>query len=229
MDDEPQIRRVMRVTLIASGYEVLDARTGEEALERLRDARPDLVLLDMNLPGMDGLETCREIRRAATVPIIILSVRNSGKDKVKALDAGPDDYVTKPFAMEELLARIRAGLRRARASAADEPKRLVLENLEIDFDKRQVTTASASLHLTPKEFDLLRYLLSHAGQPVAHRRLLQAIWGPDYGDEVEYLRVFINQLRKKIEVDPSKPQYLQTEPRVGYRFVLPSSNAVGTP
>lgn len=219
----------MRVTLIASGYEVLDARTGEEALERLRDARPDLVLLDMNLPGMDGLETCREIRRAATVPIIILSVRNSGKDKVKALDAGPDDYVTKPFAMEELLARIRAGLRRARASAADEPKRLVLENLEIDFDKRQVTTASASLHLTPKEFDLLRYLLSHAGQPVAHRRLLQAIWGPDYGDEVEYLRVFINQLRKKIEVDPSKPQYLQTEPRVGYRFVLPSSNAVGTP
>jgi len=229
VDDEPQIRRVMRVTLIASGYEVLDARTGEEALERLRDARPDLVLLDMNLPGMDGLETCREIRRAATVPIIILSVRNSGKDKVKALDAGPDDYVTKPFAMEELLARIRAGLRRARASAADEPKRLVLENLEIDFDKRQVTTASASLHLTPKEFDLLRYLLSHAGQPVAHRRLLQAIWGPDYGDEVEYLRVFINQLRKKIEVDPSKPQYLQTEPRVGYRFVLPSSNAVGTP
>jgi len=211
----------MRVALIASGYEVLDARTGEEALERLRDAGPDLILLDMNLPGMDGLETCREIRGSSSVPIVILSVRNSGKDKVRALDAGADDYVTKPFAMEELLARIRAGLRRAQASKAHDPKRLVLENLEINFEKREVTTATASVHLTPKEFDLLRYLMTRAGQPVPHRRLLQAIWGPDYGDEVEYLRVFINQLRKKIEADPAKPKYLQTEPRVGYRFVLP--------
>jgi len=214
---------VLRVALIAAGYEVLDARSGEEALDRMRDALPNLVLLDMNLPGMKGLETCREIRRGSPLPIVILSVRDSGKDKVQALDAGADDYVTKPFDMEELLARIRAALRRVEPSAADELKPLVLGNLEIDFEKREVTAGSVNVHLTPREFDLLRHLVRRAGQPVSHRRLLQAVWGPDYGDEVEYLRVFINQLRKKIEANPSRPQYLQTEPRVGYRFVVPEA------
>jgi two-component system, OmpR family, KDP operon response regulator KdpE len=221
VDDEPQIRRVLRVALIASGYEVLDARSGEEALDRVRDVPPDLILLDMNLPGISGLETCREIRSTSTVPIVMLSVRNSGKDKVSALDAGADDYVTKPFDMTELLARIRAGLRRTKVSGPDEPKTLSLGNLEIDFEKREVTVGTANVHLTPREFDLLRCLVKSAGQPVSHRRLLQVVWGPDYGNEVEYLRVFINQLRKKIEATPSRPQHLLTEPRVGYRFVLP--------
>jgi two-component system, OmpR family, KDP operon response regulator KdpE len=224
VDDEPQIRRVLRVALIGSGYEVLDARSGEEALDQVRNVPPDLVLLDINLPGMSGLETCREMRRSSTVPIVMLSVRDTGKDKVNALDAGADDYVTKPFDMEELLARIRAGLRRAQISGNDELRPLVLGDLKIDFEKREVTAGTANVHLTPREFDLLRYLVRRAGQPVSHRRLLQAVWGPDYGDEVEYLRVFINQLRKKIESNPSRPQYLQTEPRVGYRFVTPVSN-----
>jgi len=218
---------VLRVALIASGYEVLDARSGEEALDQLRSVLPDLVLLDMNLPGMSGLETCREIRRVSPVPIVILSVRNMGRDKVDALDAGADDYVTKPFDMKELLARIRAGLRRADLSTVDELRSLVLADLEIDFERREVTVGTRKVHLTPREFDLLRYLARCAGQPVSHRRLLQAIWGPDYGDEVEYLRVFINQLRKKIEANPSKPQYLLTEPRVGYRFVAPISKVMG--
>ena len=219
---------MLRVALVGSGYEVLDARSGEEALDQLRSVRPDLVLLDMNLPGMKGLEVCREIRRASTVPIVILSVRNSGREKVSALDAGADDYVTKPFDINELLARIRAGLRRSGGSPVSELQPFILDHLKIDFEKREVTVGTNPVHLTPREFDLLWYLVKRAGQPVSHRRLLQAIWGPDYGDEVEYLRVFVNQLRKKIEVDPSKPQYLQTEPRVGYRFVAPTSSSVAT-
>ncbi|HYK90040.1 MAG TPA: response regulator transcription factor [Acidobacteriota bacterium] len=225
VDDEPQIRRVMRTTLSKHGYEVIDARSGKDALARLREDLPDLVLLDLNLPGMGGLEACRIIRAGSEVPIIILSVRNTERDKVQALDAGADDYVTKPFSMEELLARIRAAFRRVPASPEAGPRLLMLEDLRVDFEARKVTVRDSEVHLTPKEFDLFRYLVAHAGQPVPHRKLLQAVWGPDYGHEVEYLRVFINQLRKKIEPDLSNPKYILTEPWIGYRFAMPERNA----
>ena len=218
VDDDPQIRRVMRATLSGQHYEVFEARNGEDALERFRQEMPDLVLLDMNMPGMDGLETCRLLRVGSEVPIIILTVRNTERDKVAALDSGADDYVTKPFGMEELLARIRAALRRAPGSPEGGPHSFATTDLEVDFDTRRVRVAGKDVRLTPKEFDLLRYLVAHAGKPVPHRELLQAVWGPDYGEETEYLRVFINQLRKKIEPDPSKPRYVLTEPWMGYRF-----------
>lgn len=218
VDDEPQIRRVMRATLSGLRYEVIEARNGEEALDTFRRELPDLVLLDLNMPGMGGLETCRELRASSEVPIIILSVRNSEADKVAVLDAGADDYVTKPFAMQELLARIRAGMRRSPGSPDGGPAPFRNAELEIDFDTRRVRRQGTEVRLTPKEFDLLRYLVAHAGKPVPRRELLQAVWGPDYGDEAEYLRVFINQVRKKIEPNPSKPKYVLTEPWVGYRF-----------
>ena len=217
VDDDPQIRRVMRATLVGHNYEVTEARTGEDALEAVSREIPNLVLLDMNLPGISGLETCRALRSGSDIPVIILSVRNTEKDKVAALDAGADDYVTKPFGIQELLARIRAALRRS-PSAEGGPHLVTAGDLEIDFDARRVRVRGADVRLTPKEFELLRYLVAHAGKPVTHRELLQAVWGPDYGDEPEYLRVFVNQLRKKIEPDPAKPRYLLTEPWVGYRF-----------
>jgi two-component system KDP operon response regulator KdpE len=223
IDDEPQIRRVMRTTLTAQGYEVIDAKSGEEGLEKLREELPDLVLLDMNMPRMGGLETCRLIRTGSEVPIIMLTVKNTEKDKVEALDAGADDYVTKPFSMQELLARIRAALRRMPAALESAPRLLVLGDVEIDFEARKVSSKSGKVHLTPKEFDLLRQLLAEQGKVISHRKLLQSVWGPDYGDEVEYLRVFINQLRKKIEPDPSKPRFILTEPWVGYRLSLPEN------
>jgi two-component system KDP operon response regulator KdpE len=224
-DDEPQIRRVMRTTLSAQGYTVLEARDGEEALELLRNERADLVLLDVNMPRLDGLAACREIRRGSDVPIIMLTVRNSEHDKVSALDAGADDYVVKPFGVEELLARIRAALRRS-ASVESVPA-INVKDLSIDFDRRVVTVKGEQVRLTPKEFDLLRLLVSNKGKAVAHRRLLQAVWGPDYGEETEYLRVFINQLRKKIEPDPSHPRYIKTDPWVGYRFEVPAEPQPG--
>jgi two-component system KDP operon response regulator KdpE len=219
VDDDPQIRRVMKATLVGHGYEVTEARTGEEALEGLSGEMPNLVLLDMNMPGMGGLETCRAIRSGSDIPVIILSVRNTQKDKVAALDAGADDYVTKPFGIEELLARIRAAMRRSPSSPEGGPRTFAAGDLEIDFETRHVRAHGKDVRLTPKEFDLLRYLVMHAGKPVPHRELLQAVWGPDYGDEPEYLRVFVNQVRKKIESNPSKPRYIVTEPWVGYRFV----------
>jgi two-component system, OmpR family, KDP operon response regulator KdpE len=224
VDDEPQIRRVMRTTLTATGYEVSDARSGEEAVEKLGDEKFDLILLDVNLPGMSGLEACRMIRRETLVPdvaIIMLTVRNAEKDKVEALDAGADDYVVKPFSTPELLARIRAALRRAPLPQDSAPQRISWKDVEVDFVSRQVTVRGRNVRLTPKEFDLLRYLVTHPNKVIPHRELLQAVWGPDYGDEVEYLRVFVNQLRKKIEPQPAKPRYLLTEPWVGYRLNLP--------
>jgi len=176
------------------------------------------VLLDMNMPGIGGLETCRAIRSGSDIPVIILTVRNSEKDKVAALDAGADDYVTKPFGIEELLARIRAALRRSPASPEGGPHTFASPELEIDFDSRRVRVRGNEVRFTPKEFELLRYLVAHAGKPVTHRELLQSVWGPDYGDEPEYLRVFINQIRKKIETNPARPMYILTEPWVGYRF-----------
>jgi len=221
VDDDPQIRRVMKATLVGHGYEVIEARSGEEALEKLSGEMPNLVLLDMNMPGIGGLETCRSLRQGSDIPVIILTVRNSEKDKVAALDAGADDYVTKPFGIEELLARIRAALRRSPTSPESGPRGFSSADLEIDFETRRVRARGADVRLTPKEFELLRCLVAHAGKPVTHRELLQAVWGPDHGDEPEYLRVFINQLRKKIEPDPAKPRFIVTEPWVGYRFVAP--------
>jgi two-component system KDP operon response regulator KdpE len=216
----------MKTALAANGYEAYEARTGEEALESLRAPTPDLILLDMNMPGMGGMATCREIRAVCEVPIIILSVRDSEHDKIAALDAGADDYMTKPFSVNELLARIRANLRRfaGPTSAAEEPI-VVSENFSVDIAARLVIVNGQTVRLTPKEFDLLRYLLANANKSIPHRKLLQTIWGPDYGDEVEYLRVFVSQLRKKIEPDLAHPRYIVTEPWVGYRFVLPSQNA----
>jgi two-component system, OmpR family, KDP operon response regulator KdpE len=220
VDDEPQIRRVMRTTLSSNGYSVVEARSGEEALEMLRKEHPDLVLLDVNMPGIGGLQACREIRDHSDIAIIMLTVRNTENDKVLALDAGADDYVAKPFSMEELLARIRAALRRT-ASGVTVPA-YVSSDLEIDFERRKVLIQGRAVRLTPKEFELLRLLVANQGKPLEHRRLLQAVWGPDYGDEMEYLRVFINQLRKKIEPDPAHPRYIHTDPWVGYRFEPPA-------
>jgi two-component system, OmpR family, KDP operon response regulator KdpE len=219
VDDEPQIRRVLRSTLSARGYVITEARTGEEALEWMRKEPPDLVLLDMNMPGMGGIEACREIRHSSDAPIIMLTVRNAERDKVAALDAGADDYVVKPFGIEELLARIRAALRRY--SPADALPSFVSKDLAIDFDARQVTVRDHDVHLTPKEFDVLKHLVANQGKPMTHRRLLQAVWGPDYGEETDSLRVVINQLRKKLEADPARPKYIVTEPWVGYRFQPP--------
>jgi two-component system, OmpR family, KDP operon response regulator KdpE len=221
VDDEPQIRRVMRTTLVGRGYMVSDARSGEEALEKLREERFDLVLLDMNMPGMGGMEACRIIRSQSDIPIVILSIRSAEKEKIEALDVGADDYVTKPFSTPELLARIRAALRRAPLSSPGLPEVLELGRTIINFAGRQITVDGKEVRLTPKEFDLLHYLAANPDVAIPHSKLLQAVWGPDYGEEVEYLRVFINQLRKKIEPDPSHPAYLLTEPWIGYRFRLP--------
>jgi two-component system KDP operon response regulator KdpE len=223
VDDEPQIRRVMKTALASNGYEAFEARSGEEALESLRANNPDLILLDLNMPGMGGMATCREIRAVCEVPIIVLSVRDSEQDKIAALDAGADDYMTKPFSVNELLARIRANLRRfaGPTSAAEEPI-VVSESFSVDIAARQAIVNGQAVRLTPKEFDLLRYLLANANKSISHRKLLQTIWGPDYGNEVEYLRVFVSQLRKKVEPDHAHPRYIVTEPWVGYRFVLPT-------
>ena len=219
VDDEPQIRRVLRTTLTSQGYTVAEVKNGDEALEQIREERPDLILLDVNMPGRSGLEVCHEIRATTDIPIIMLTVRNTERDKVQALDAGADDYVVKPFGSEELMARIRAALRRAAPSEAMPP--FLSADLKIDFEKRAVAVRGQLVRLTPKEFELLRHLVANQGKALSHRRLLQAVWGPDYGDETEYLRVFINQLRKKIEPDPHHPRYIHTEPWVGYRFERP--------
>ena len=229
IDDEPQIRRVLRTSLAAQGANVLEVQSGEEALALLRERTIDLILLDLNMPGLGGLDTCRAIRAGWDVPIIVVSVQESDKDKVEALDAGADDFVSKPFSFDELMARIRAALRRSGFATDSTPKRLSAPNLEVDFEQRRVVVGGRVVRLTPTEFDILRYLVSQANKPVPHRRLLQAIWGPDCGDQIEYLRVFINQLRKKIEPPGAKPTFITTEPRVGYRFVLENATVVPEP
>jgi two-component system KDP operon response regulator KdpE len=220
VDDEPQIRRVLKTALSSEGYMVDDARSGEEAVQRLRDERVDLILLDTNMPGMGGLEACREIRKSSDAAIIMLTVRDREEDKVVALDAGADDYVTKPFSMPELLARIRAALRRLPVSPETNAQVVHLDGIEINLATRRVAAGGKEVRLTPKEFDLLQYFAANPNLPIPHGKLLQAVWGPDYGSEVEYLRVFVNQLRKKIEPNPAKPRYLLTEPWVGYRFQI---------
>lgn len=234
VDADPLTRRILRTTLISEGAKVIDVHTGAEALDVLRAHAVDLVLLDLNMPGTnmpgtDGLDTCRAIRGGWVIPIIMISARNSDRDKIEALDAGADDFVSKPFSLDELMARIRAALRRTGFATDTSPKRISLPNLEIDFESRRVIANNKHVRLTPTEFNILRYLISQANKPVPHKRVLQAIWGPECGEQLEYLRVFINQLRNKIEPPGSKPTYIVTEPRIGYRFVLPNSSASETP
>ena len=220
VDDEPQITRVLRRSLTTHGYDVRSAADGESALETLGDWPPDLVVTDLSMPNMNGLELCKRLRSISQIPIIVLSVRGEEQTKVEALDAGADDYVTKPFGMDELLARIRAALRRAPEQHADDPASTVLEegDFRVDLETRGVTVQSREVHLTPKEYDLLAYLIRHPGKVLTHRTLLAAIWGGNYVEQTEYLRVFVGQLRKKIEPDPSSPRYILTEPWIGYRF-----------
>ena len=217
VDDEPQARRVLRTALISHGFEVSDAHNGEEALETLRHEAPDVILLDLKMPGIGGLQTCREIRERSEVPIIVVSGKKMEQEKVEALESGADDYITKPAGIEELVARIRAVTRRP--SLGSHSRTIHLETVEIDLESHEVRRGDSIIHLTAKEFRLLYYFLQNAGRVISHRRLLQAVWGPDYGNEVEYLRVFINQLRKKIEPDPAHPRHILTEPSSGYRFV----------
>jgi len=221
VDNDPQIRRLMRTTLSAQGFEVNEARSGEEALERTRTGKYDLVILDFNMPGMNGVETCKEIRASSDVPITMLTVRTAEKDKTEAFEAGADDYVTKPFSMPELLARVRASLRRRAVPLEFNRRRLRLGDIEIDFEGREVKGRKQQERLTPKEFDLLSYLAAHANRVVTHRELLQEVWGSETGGEKEYLRVFVNRLRKKIERTPDDPKYLLTEHWLGYRLRLP--------
>jgi two-component system, OmpR family, KDP operon response regulator KdpE len=223
IDDELQFRRAMRAALRLRGFTVDEAETAEVALEKIRTDRPDLILLDMNLPGLNGLECCREIRAGLEIPIIMLSVRGEPKDKIQALNSGADDYVTKPFNLEELIARLHAKLRRVPHSQMAERQVINLDGVQIDFKARTVKAANKSVQLTRKEFELLWHLVANAGEVVSHRKLLQAVWGPDYGDEAEYLRVCVNHLRKKIEADPSTPKYILTALGMGYRFELPPS------
>ena len=224
VDDEPQIRRVMRSALTKQRYMVADARNGEEALEKLRDERYDLIILDRNMPGMGGLAACRSIRATSDVGIIMLTVRKTEPEKVEALDAGADDYVTKPFSMPELLARVRANLRRVPLSPREGRTVVAFDRIELNLLSRHLSVDGREVRLTPKQFEVLQYLISIPNITIPHKKILQAIWGPDYGDQVEYLHVVINQLRKKIEPDPSHPVYLLTEPWVGYRFSLPNKS-----
>ena len=218
VDDEPQLARVLLRTLTSKGYDVHIAGDGEAGLQTFRDWTPSLVITDLAMPNMGGLELCRRLREISDVPIVVLSVRGEEKTKVEALDAGADDYVTKPFGMDELLARVRAALRRQ--PAADAHAR-VLEagEFRIDLDAHLATHRGTELRLTPKEFELLTHLVRQAGKVLTHHALLGAVWGGDYTEQHEYLRVFIGQLRKKIETDPSKPRYIVTEPWIGYRFI----------
>ena len=218
VDDEPQILRVMRASLPVRGYQVITASSGEEALDQVGKQVPDLIILDLAMPGLTGLDVCRRIREFSVVPIIVLSAEGSDSDKIAALDLGADDYITKPFSMDELLARVRAVLRRLAAGESN-PRVLAVGDVTIDVDERRVVVADKEIKLTPKEFEVLKYLVSNAGKVVTHRALLQAVWGWESTDQTEYLRVFINQLRRKIEVEASHPHYILTEPWVGYRFV----------
>ncbi len=222
VDDEPQILRVMRASLPPRGYEVRTVPGGEEALDELKKEIPDLIILDLAMPTMSGLEVCRRVREFSEVPIIVLSAKESESDKVAALDMGADDYVTKPFGLDELLARIRAMLRRLPQSE-NHASLLTVGDLTIDSETRRVVVAERVIKLTPKEFDVLKYLAINAGKIVTHRALLQAVWGSDSTEQSNYLRVFINQLRNKIEADPRHPSRILTEPWIGYRFISTES------
>jgi two-component system, OmpR family, KDP operon response regulator KdpE len=217
VDDEPQITRVLRTSLSAQGYDIRIANSGEMALEIMKDWTPSLIITDLSMPSIDGVELCRKVRAVSQVPILVLSVRDQERQKVEALDAGADDYVTKPFGMNELLARVRANLRRV-ASEAEPNAVIEIGDFRIDTGAHKVAVRGSEVRLTPKEFELLVYLARHAGKVVSHRALLGAIWGGQSTEQVEYIRVFVGQLRKKLEPDAASPRYIVTEPWVGYRF-----------
>jgi two-component system KDP operon response regulator KdpE len=227
-DGDLQILRLMQAVLPAHGYEVRAVPGGEAALDEIRKALPDLIILEMALPGMSGLEVCRRVRESSSVPIIALSVKESECDKVAALDLGADDWMTKPFSMDELLARVRAVLRRASASKVH-PSVLIEGDVRIEVDERLVFVAGQQVKLTPREFEVLKYLVSNARKVATHRALLQAVWGVEATEQTSYLRVFINQLRGKIEPDPRRPRYILTEPWIGYRFMPSYSGQLSGP
>jgi len=223
VDDEPALRKVIRASLTASGFQVEECGTGQDALGVVEQHPFDLVLLDVNLPGMGGVETCRKIRALAPrAGILMVTVRDAEEDKVLALEAGADDYVTKPFRFRELVARMGAVFRRTHAPDVPEPAIVSVGNLSMDLGRRIVWKGREEIHLSPKEFDLIAFLMKNQGAPLTHARLLRAVWGPEYGNELEYLRSYVRMLRKKIEDDPARPQYLLTEPWVGYRFRNPA-------
>jgi two-component system KDP operon response regulator KdpE len=218
IDDELQIRRFLRISLEANGYTVIETATGQEGINQVALRRPELVILDMGLPDMDGLDVLRRLREWTAVPVIVLSVRDSDRVKVTALDAGADDYLTKPFSLEELMARLRV-IQRRQGVAQDSPM-FTAGRLQVDLNRRQVTVAGEPVKLTPTEYALLRYLVHNAGKVVTHRQILREVWGPEYVDETHYLRVYFAQLRQKIEADPSIPRLIITEPGVGYRLAI---------
>jgi two-component system KDP operon response regulator KdpE len=219
VDDEPAIRWALRKTLQGMGFEIAEAETGEQAIALVRTVRFDAVLLDIGMPGMNGIDACREIRkRAPLLGIVMLSVRNAEEDKIQAFDAGADDYITKPFNVRELAARLRAAVRRTHSSEADDAAAIRIGEIELDPARRVVKRAGTPIHLTPKEFEMLHFLMSHAGLPLTHARILGAVWGPEYRGELEYLRTFVRQLRKKLGDDAACPRYLLTDSQVGYRF-----------
>lgn len=219
VDDEPQLIRVLRTGLKSRGYDVRGASDGESGLESFNEWHPDLVITDLAMPNVDGLEFCRRLRAISQVPIIVLSAKGEEKTKVEALDIGADDFVTKPFGIDELLARVRASLRRANAPPISETTQVTLDvgDFHVNLESREVKVRDKDVHLTPKEFDLLIYFIKHSGKVLTHRTLLAAIWGSNYVEQNEYLRVFIGNLRKKIELDAT-PRYIVTEPWIGYRF-----------
>jgi len=219
VDDEPAIRWALRKALRGMNFDVSEVESGEEAIALARTVRFDALLLDVGMPGMNGIETCKRLRKLMPLlGIVMLTVKDGEEDKIEALDAGADDYITKPFHVRELAARIRAIVRRAKAARPNEAAPLKVGDLELDPARRLVTKAGAEIRLTPKEFEMLRFLMSHASLPITHARILKEVWGPDYGSELEYLRTFIRQLRKKLGDDASAPKYLLTEPQIGYRF-----------
>jgi two-component system KDP operon response regulator KdpE len=218
VDDEKEILRALRTYLTGHGYEVVTAETGREALSLFYGRRPDVILLDLGLPDIPGLDIIREVRSASTTPIIILSVRSDDRDKVEALEAGADDYLTKPFSVSELLARIRVALRHAAGPLAQNEPVVRINGLTIDLARRQVTRDGQEVRLTPTEFNLLKTLARYAGKVVTHRMLLREVWGPEYGDESHYLHVYMAQLRRKLEPDPQNPRFIITEPGIGYRL-----------
>jgi two-component system KDP operon response regulator KdpE len=221
VDDEPETLKYMSTNLRIRGYEVLTAADGQTALRQFDRSLVDLIILDIMMPGPDGFEVCRAVRQRSDVPIIMLSARGQEKDIVHALDLGADDYLTKPFGVEEMLARVRAALRRTVQTGVAPRPPLVAEDLEIDFGSRKVTVHGHEVRLTPTEYDLLAHLAINAGRVLTHRSLLQGVWGPEYGDETEYLWAYIRRLRRKLEPDPSTPHYILTQPGVGYSFVAP--------
>jgi two-component system KDP operon response regulator KdpE len=231
VDDEQFILRTVRRNLLGRGYEVITATDGIEAIAAVEENLPDLIILDLMMPRMDGLEVCRRVREWSQVPIIVLSARGEEQQKVKALDLGADDYLTKPFGMDELLARMRVALRRAAQLKASNPGAnspvLVDGDLTIDFARREVSLKGQEVKLTPKQFDLLKYLAQNVGRVITHRAALTNVWGPEYGEETQYVHTFVNQLRHKIEPDPMHPRYILTEPGIGYRFRSPSSPPPG--